>query len=208
MRRFPLLASMTLALALLPATAFAQAGISPLAVDPYPLASGVNELRGYVSIEDEFDFFGVYRRGLGGALDFGVRLGYTDLGDGGIHLGGDLRYGLPVEGTELGFALAGGLQLTFAGDFTVIGVPFGVSIGADVGNEERSVILYGLPHFLVERIEVDTPAGDFDDTELEFGVELGGEIELTRTVWFHSALTIATNDDDNVELALGVIWRR
>jgi hypothetical protein len=90
----------------------------------------------------------------------------------------------------------------------LIAVPFGVSIGADVGSGERAVILYGLPHLLVERFDADTPVGDADDTELEFAVELGGEIELTPTVWLHSALTIATNDDDNVELALGVIWRR
>lgn len=208
MRRIPTFAGVILAFAISPAAAFAQAGVTPLGVDPYPLNSGINEVRGYVTIEDEIDLFGVYRRGLGGDLDFGLRLGYTDAADGGLHLGGDLRFGLPVEGSELGFGLAGGLQLTFADVANLIAVPFGVSIGADIGNEDRSVILYGLPHLLVERIDIDDAFGGGDETELEFGVELAGEIELTRQWWFHSILTIATNDDDNVELALGVIWRR
>jgi hypothetical protein len=200
---------LSLALSLSPALAFGQKGVTPLAVDPYPLASGVNEFRGYVTIEDNWDLFGVFRRGLSGGLDFGLRLGYTDAFGDGLHLGGDLRYGLPIEGTELAFALAAGLQLTLADFADVIAVPFGVSIGADIGNEERSVILYGLPHFLVERFDFDRPRGaDDDETELEFGLEMGGEIELTRELWLHPALTIATNDDDNVELALGIIYRR
>jgi hypothetical protein len=199
-----------LALSLSPVLAFAQGGVTPLAVDPYPLASGVNEFRGYVTIEDNWDLFGVFRRGLSGDLDFGLRLGYTDAFGDGLHLGGDIRYGLPIEGTELAFALAAGLQFTFADFRNVIAVPFGVSIGADIGNEERSVILYGLPHFLVEHFDFDRPGdrNDADETELEFGLEMGGEIGLTRTLWFHPALTIATNDDDNVELALGIIYRR
>lgn len=207
MRRFMWSTGLLLAviLALAPVSAFAQAGVTPLAVDPYPLASGANELRGYLTIEDEIDLFGVYRRGLAGGMDFGLRLGFSDIGDGALHFGGDLRYGLTVEGSELGFALAAGLQASIADVGNIIAVPFGVSIGADVGDGERAVIVYGLPHLLVERIDPDGPG---DDTELEFGVELGGEIELSPRLWLHSALTIATNDDDNVELALGVIWRR
>lgn len=211
MRRLSLSIGLLLALSLSPAGAFGQAGVTPLAVDPYPLANGVNEFRGYVTIEDDWDIFGVYRRGLSGGLDFGLRVGYTDAFGDGLHLGGDIRYGLPIEGTELAFALAAGLQFTLADFANIIAVPFGVSIGSDIGNEERSVILYGLPHFLVERVDFDRPddfPGDNDETELEFGLELGGEIELTRELWFHPALTIATNDDDNVELALGIIYRR
>lgn len=207
MRRLSLSIGFLLALSLSPTAAFGQAGVTPLAVDPYPLASGVNEFRGYVTIEDDWDLFGVFRRGLSGGLDFGLRLGYTDAFGEGLHLGGDIRYGLPIEGTELAFALAAGLQFTLADFRDVIAVPFGVSIGADIGNEERSVILYGLPHFLVERFDFDRPRDD-EETELEFGLEMGGEIELTRTLWLHPALTIATNDDDNVELALGIIYRR
>jgi hypothetical protein len=200
------LGCISVALALTPLTAFAQAGVTPLLTGPVPLVRRSTEFRGYVTLEEEIDLLGVYRRGIGQSFDFGIRAGYSDVGDGAFHLGGDLRYGLPWETeSELRFALAGGLQFTFAHRGNLIAVPFGISIGADVGAGERAVILYGLPHLTVERWDPDGPGSD---TELEFGVEMGSQIELTRVLDFSGALTVATNDDDHIELALGLIYRR
>ena len=204
--KFVRLACSLLAVALMPAVAFAQAGETPLALSPHPLATSGMEFRGYVTIEDELDLFGVYRHGIGQAVDFGLRVGYSDVWRGGFHFGGDLRYGLPWgRGSELRYAAAFGLQFTLADLGNVLSVPFGVSIGADVGSVERPVMLFGLPYLAVNRYDRD---GANANTELEFGVELGGEVTLTDALLFNGVLTIASNDNDNIELALGLIYRR
>ena len=187
-----------------PAAVFAQAGETPLALSPMALANKDYEFRGYLTIEDEMDFFGVYRRGVGGSFDFGVRAGYSTIVDGGFHMGGDLRYQAPWgPNSPLKYALIGGLQFTFS-DVDVFSVPFGVTLGSDIGNEERPVVVYGAPLLVINRYS----AGGASDTELEFNLELGGEVNITPQ-WIASAvLTIATNDNDNVELGLGIIYRR
>jgi hypothetical protein len=203
-------------LAVTPVTTFAQGGITPLVLDPVPLASKQMEFRGYVTIEDDIDIFGVYRRGVGSGFDFGVRAGYTAWADGGFHLGGDLRWelarserreeaGMSGESLPVSFALAAGLQASFADLATMISVPIGVSIGTDVGNAERAVMLYGLPFLEIDRIDIkDGPS----DTELEFGVELGADVEISGPWTGSAGLTISSHDDDNISLALGVIYRR
>lgn len=200
------LACSLVVLTLTPAVAFAQGGETPLAVSPVPLATGGMEFRGYVTIEDDLDLFGVYRQGIGTEVDFGLRAGYSDVGGGGFHFGGDLRYGLPWgRDSELRYAAAVGLQATLADFGNILSVPFGVSIGADVGSVERPVMLFGLPYLAVNRYD---PDGGGANTELEFGIELGGEVTLTDALLFNGVLTIASNDNDNIELALGLIYRR
>jgi hypothetical protein len=194
-----------LALAITPVTAFAQAGVTPLLTGPDALGRRQMEVRGYITIEEDIDIFGVYRRGVGGSLDFGVRAGYTAAGDGGFHIGGDLRYGLPAEGMDVDLALAGGLQASFMDAGSLISVPFGVSIGTDVGSDTRSVVLFGLPFLEIDRLDLKgLPA----DTQLEFGIELGGEVDIVRGWIADVALSFTSHEDDNVHLALGIIWRR
>jgi hypothetical protein len=205
MMRGARLAISLLVLAVTPATVFAQRGVTRLMTGPDALGRGEMEGRGYITIEEDIDVFGVYRRGMGGSLDFGVRAGYTGAGDGGLHIGGDLRYGLPVGDMDVDIALAAGVQASFMDLGNLIAVPFGVSIGTDVGNAERSVILYGLPFLEIDRIDPD----DFEaDTELEVGIELGGEVEITRSWIGNAVLSFSSHDDDEVHLALGIIWRR
>ncbi len=196
----------SLVLVFSPATLFAQAGVTPLLTGPEPLSSGQREFGGYITIEDELDLFGVYRQALGIDLDFGLRAGYTSAGNDGLHIGGDLRFGLarPTEELPVGFALVGGLQATFTDAGNLIAVPFGVSIGAEVGPPERPVLLYGLPRLEVDRFDPD--AGP-SDTELEFAVELGTRIELTPRLMFDADLTVSSHDNDNVSLALGLSYR-
>lgn len=200
------LACILLLLTLIPSVSFAQGGETPLALSPRPLDMTEMEFRGYVTIENDFDLFGVYRHGIGRDVDFGLRAGYSDVWRGGFHFGGDLRYGLPWgRGTELRYAAAVGLQFTLADRGNILSVPFGVSIGSDVGTMERPVMLFGLPYFAVNRYD---PDGFGADTQLEFGVEFGGEVTLSDALMFNGVLTIASNDDSNIELALGLIYRR
>jgi hypothetical protein len=203
------IASSTLLLvAILPVAGLAQGGITPLLTGPEALASGRDNLGAYITLEDNFDIFGVYRRGIGHSLDFGVRAGYTDITGGGFHFGGSLRYGLtPLSSgeTDVPIALVGGLQLSFADNVNVISVPFGASIGVTLGADTRPVTLFGLPFLSVVRYGVD---GAGSSTELEFGIELGSQISITQTLWGIADLVISSFDDDNISLALGVSWRR
>lgn len=194
-----------LVLAVTPVTASAQWGATRLMTSPDALGRSQMEARGYFSIGEEIDVFGVYRRGIGGNMDFGLRAGYTGYFDGGFHLGGDLRYEFPVSGTELQFALAGGVQASFMDFANLIAVPFGVSIGADVSSGERSVIVYALPFLEFDRYDPDGPGSD---TEFEGGVELGGEVEISANWIGNAVLSFSSHTDDNVHIALGVIWRR
>lgn len=201
------IASSILVLVITPASAVAQAGITPLMTSPLALESGGSEFGGYVTIENEIDLFGVYRRGVGQGLDFGLRGGYTSAGDGGLHLGGDLRFGLAGFNsgeTSIPVALVGGLQLSFMDFGNLISVPFGASIGVELGSEERPLVLYGLPYLDVVRIDPDNRASN---TELEFGVELAGEVFLASKIWALADLNVSSHDDDNVSLALGIIIR-
>lgn len=194
-------------LVLVPATALAQAAITPLATSPFTLDRGGQKFAGYISIEDELDLFGLWRKGFSPNFDLGVRVGYTDAAGGGVHLGGDVRYALPSAGagSAVSFAFAGGLQLSFMDLANVVTFPFGVSIGADVGPPDRSVVVYGLPRLYVERIDPDIGQSN---TELEIAVELGSEIELTPALDFEANLTFASNDGDHVALALGFGYTR
>jgi hypothetical protein len=193
-----------LALAITPGLAFAQGGITPLLTGPNALSLGDIELRGHITIEDAIDLFGVYRQGIGPGFDFGLRLGFTDFAGGGLHIGGDLRYEIPSGDLELDLALAGGLQVSFVDRGNLISVPFGISLGTEVGSPETPVLLFGLPFLDVVRIDPDVGEAA---TDLQFGVELGGEIGLTERLLASAALVIASHDDDNVSLTLGLIYR-
>jgi hypothetical protein len=197
------LALSLLVLLVTPAAVFAQAGETPLALSPMGLANKDYEFRGYLTIEDDMDFFGVYRRGVS-SIDFGLRAGYTSFADGGFHIGGDLRYQMPWGASSpLKYAIVGGLQVSFA-DVDLLSVPFGVTLGADVGSDERPVVVYGTPLLVIDRYS----GFGSSQTELEFNLELGGEVNITSQWIFSGVLTIATNSNDSVELGLGVIYRR
>ncbi len=203
------LAFSLLVLVITPVAAFGQAGETPLALNPMALAHKDYEFRGYLTIEDDMDFFGVYRRGVGNGIDFGLRAGYSKLtltgSGGGLHIGGDVRYQMPWGAdSPLKYALVAGLQQTWGNDLNLLSVPFGVTLGADVGNDDRPVVVYGTPLLVIDRYSTTGASS----TELEFNLELGGEVNITSEWIFSGVLTIATNDNDNIELGLGIIYRR
>ncbi len=196
-----------LLLAFAPAAALAQAGTTPLLAGPFPTAAGHSQFGGFVSIEDEFDVFALFRHGLQNSLDFGLRAGYTDVFGGGAHVGGDIRYGIPNNNPDmpLTFAVIGGFQASFVSNGNLLAFPLGVSIGAMVGGSDRAVLIYGLPRLTVERRDPDNGASN---TDLEFAVEFGTAIELTPTLSFEGNLAVASNKGDNIALALGLSYSK
>ncbi len=197
-----------LLLMILPTGLLAQAGVTPFLTSPFALEPGDSKLGGYFSIEEEVELFGVWRYGVERRLDLGARVGFTDAFDGGLHIGGDLRYAFPNNNPDdmpVNFALVGGIQGSFAGNGTVFAFPFGVSVGADVGPPDRMVLVYGLPRLIIEHINPDGPGSN---TEFEFGIELGTEVLISGSLWGEANLTIVSNDGDNVALAFGLSYSR
>ena len=190
----------------LPASARGQAGVTPLLTGPTPLTAGATSIGGYVSVEDEFDVFGIFRYGLQSDLDLGLRAGYTDAGGGGLHMGGDLRYGLSRGSRDfpLAVGLVGGVQISLMDNGNLIAIPFGVSLGKEVGTPELPVLLYGAPHLRIMSFDPDFGR---NDTDLELSVELGGQLQVTPRLSVDGALTLASDDNDNVAFAIGLRWR-
>lgn len=196
---------LTLALLLTPFAAAAQTGITPLLTGPQAVPANQNQVGVYFTLEDDIDLFGVYRRGMASGFDFGLRAGFSDVGDGALHLGGDLHYEIPTSpDMDVGLAFAGGLQFTLADRGNILSVPFGLAIGADVGTGPRKILVWGLPFLDVYRVDPENVGAE---TDLEFGVELGATVEITSALDFNGALTIASHDDNNVSLALGIVFK-
>lgn len=194
-----------LVILLTPAAAAAQTGITPLLTGPQTVPAAQNQFAGYFTLEDDIDLFGVYRRGMGSGFDFGLRAGFSDVGDGALHLGGDLHFEISTSpGTDVGLAFAAGLQFTFADNVNILSVPFGLAIGSEVGTGQRDIFIWGMPFLDVYRVD---PDGFDAETDLEFGVELGSTVELSPSLDFNGALTIASHDDNNVSLALGIVFK-
>lgn len=187
---------------MIPASAFAQAGTTPFLSIPETLARGESDFGGYVSIEDDIDLFGTYRRGFSPGFDAGLRAGFTDAGGGGVNLGIDGRYMLSHGSKDLplNFALVANAQFSFMDVGTLLTIPFGVSLGAQLQPEGRPLWLYAIPYLSFEYFNPDAPGSS---TDLDIGVELGGRLLLSGKLWLTTAVTI----QDDVALALGLVFR-
>jgi hypothetical protein len=191
-----------LVLAIAPAASFAQDGTTPFLMIPETLARGQSEIGGYVSIEENIDLFGIYRRGLSPGFDVGLRLGFTDAAGGGVNFGGDARYMIShgSQDLPLQFALVGDAQFSILDGVNLFAAPAGVSMGAMLEPEDHPLWLYGTPYVMFTWVDVD---GVGSDTDLDIGIELGAQLLLGGKLWLATALTI----QNDVALALGLSYR-
>lgn len=199
------LACGTLALLVLPAAAFAQDGTTPFLTIPQPLAKGQSDIGGYVSIEDNIDLFGVYRRGLGTRFDGGLRAGYTAAGSGGVNVGADFRYLIAGASQDLplNFAFVASTQFSFVDAGLLLSIPFGVSLGAEIqAGEGRPLWLYGLPYGIYGYFNPDA-AGIDSDSDFDFGAEIGAQLWLSGKLWLTGAFTI----QNDPAFAIGLSYR-
>ena len=196
-------ASGILALTLIPAAAFAQDGTTAFLMAPVPLDRGGSDIGGYISIEDNIDLFGIYRRGLGDRFDGGLRGGYTAAGNGGVNLGADVRYLIAGASKDLplDFSLVASTQFSFMDTGFLFSIPFGVSMGAQIeAGEGRPLWLYGIPYGIFGYFN---PDGFDSDTDWDFGAELGGQLYLSGMLWLTAALTV----QNDVAFAIGLNYR-
>ncbi len=164
-----------------------SSGNQPLMTEPAVVQE--QSTGGYLLLGDNVDLFGVYRQRMSQQADFGLRLGFTDTGDGGVTLGGDLRYYLGyLEPTfRLDFAAVSGLQLGFAGNAKIISIPIGVSVGTTVA-ADYPVTLYILPHARIDTID---PDGAKSNTQINIAVDFGSALRLSRQALVPIVLTIS-----------------
>jgi hypothetical protein len=199
-----------LVLLLVPAAALAQDGTTPFLTIPEPLAKGESDIGGYVSIEDNIDLFGIYRRGFGNRLDGGLRAGYTEAPgcdgcSGGFNFGADFRYLIAGASQDLplNFAFVANAQFSFLDPGFLFAIPFGVSLGAEIqAGEGRPLWLYGLPYGIYQYFNPD--AAGFDSTsDFDVGAEIGAQLWLSGKLWLTGAFTV----QNDPAFAIGLSYR-
>lgn len=114
---------------------------------------------------------GIWR---GGPL--GLRVGYMDVFDGLLTIGGELRNPLPMTGAPLGLAFVAGAQGAL-GDNGGVGVQAGLSAGYTFIGSGMAVTPYIHP-----RIGLVNNIGPSDDMEVEVLADLGFDLEFSNNL--------------------------
>src|SRR5690606_29227247 len=111
--------------------------------------------------------------------NLGVRAGIV--GDDHFALGAEL-YG-PIRGIEAPILLSWvvGLGGTF-NDVTWLRIPAGVSVGVNVDAGSVRILPYVHPRVAFDYFSFETPGGDESDSELNFDLDLGADIDVGRFV--------------------------
>ncbi len=169
------------------------------------LDQGGSLIGGYAGIydNDAVGFFGQYRNGFANSIDGGFKLGFLDPGsgaDGGIAIQGDLRYQLLHQKLRdpLDLSLGGGAEFFFGDNFTIISLLFnGMGSYRFESAAGRGVTPYGRAQLRVERVSVDfgPPIGEAADTDMEFGLNGGGEFEIAQAIALVGELQLDSSVD-------------
>ncbi len=142
---------------------------------------GRSFMGGYVGIYDDnaFSAFGQYRYGFGPSVDGGFKLGFLDAGsETGIAVAGDARYQLLHQkaADPLDLSLGGGVELFFGRDFSIFSIQFnGMVSHRYVSASGRGITPYGRAQVRAQR-----EGNGVSDTEGEFGINAGGELEFAQ----------------------------
>lgn len=142
----------------------------------------------------------------GAAVDAGLRFGVLDVrGDAGLFGGVELRDRLvrasPDFPLDVAWVSGAGVGTVPDADFTVLRVPFGVSLGRSVHLEDGTVFIpYAHPRLALDAFFFDPPGpgGDDSDTELNFDLDLGFDFDFGGDLTLRFGVTLGEND------ALGV----
>lgn len=149
---------------------------------------------------DDIGIAGIWRQE--GNLNLGVRAGIV--GDDHFALGAEF-YG-PIRGIEAPILLSWvvGLGGTF-NDVTWLRIPAGVSVGVNVDAGSVRILPYVHPRVAFDYFSFDTPAGDESDSELNFDLDLGADVDVGRFVLRFGA---TIGDFDAIGIGAAYKWGR
>jgi hypothetical protein len=132
----------------------------------------------------------------------------------GIGVAGDARYQVLHQkpatpqraGDPVDLSLGGGVELFFGDVFSIFSIQFnGMVSHRFVSASGRGMTPYGRAQVRIQRVGVDTPAGDDSDTEGEFGINAGGELEFSQGL--SAVAELQLDSDVDFGLIFGLNYR-
>jgi hypothetical protein len=136
-----------------------------------------------------------------GNLNLGVRLGVT--ADDAVLVGSEFYKSLKLNSSQILVAYMLGAGASFNGDFTSLRIPFGVSIGTQVGQKGGLQLLpYVHPRVAFEYNVLDLGNGDeATDSDFPFDVDVGADVPLGSSWVLHAGGTVTHGGVFGVGLA-------
>jgi len=137
---------------------------------------------------------GIWRAG-----PLGLRVGFVDIGDGYLTVGGEIRNPIRVAGAPLGLAFTAGAQ-GLIGDDSAVGLQAGLSAGYTFVGEGLAVTPYIHPRVGVLNEIVG------DDFNVALLADIGADVELANNLLVR--LGVKLDDNLGSNWGVGVAWRR
>lgn len=173
----------------------AQAWDAPSFLPPRP----GDDIGVYLTQPDgsEFGLQGIWRQG--GNLNLGVRIGYVDFDVTDVFIAGAETWGpLMSAGADFPVDVSWTLGLGAAfGDFTVLSVPLGLTVGRALVLSPVTLQVYAHPRLAL----LASSAGNNTDTELDGFFDLGADIHLNEAWKVRLGFTLGGTDAFGIGLA-------
>ncbi len=131
--------------------------------------------------------------GIGGVEHRGGEANHTFVTVGGETWGSLLRS--PTAPVDVDWVL--GVGAGFFSDFTLVRIPFGVTIGKTLPGDGLSITPYVLPRIALDVASV----GNVTNTDLDFAADLGADLRFTSGVKLRFAATLGDPDSFGIGLA-------
>ena len=155
----------------------------------------------YAVVPDDADFgvMGLWRQS--GNLNLGVRVALIE---DVVSLGAEFYNPIRAVNVPLSMAWNLGFGAGFGDDVTMLRVPFGVSIGATLGSSgSLQLTPYVHPRIALDVVAVDVGDDERTDTDVNFDVDLGADLNLTPSLILRFGATVGENE----AFGLGVAFR-
>jgi hypothetical protein len=197
LKKIALLVTVAAPVALLPGAVRAQAWDAPTFFSPRPGEDiGVYAFRPQ---DSDWGISGIWRQE--GNLNLGVRLGVTN--DNAVLVGSEFYKSLNLRTSPLLVSYMVGAGATFNGDVTELRIPFGVSVGAQLGQAGGLRVLpYVHPRIAFQYTVTDLGNGnEVTDSDFPFDLDIGADIPLGASWVLHAGGTVTNGGVYGVGLA-------
>lgn len=145
----------------------------------------------------DFSIEGILRRATSSGFDVGLRLGFADLENAAVLVGGELRNPLSLGTAPLDLALTAGAQGVL-GDDDAIGLQVGLSIGHTFAAPELSITPYLHPRLVF----IEGFGEDSFDSDL--AADLGVDLALSPQLVVRAGFGI---EKPGADWGIGLAWR-